>query len=244
MRLRFSGPRGLAGSALLRLYPRSWRRRYESEVRALLESRPPGTRDAVDLLRGALDAHLHPAEPSWIPPLAALSGGALWTAAALVLVAQPVPADWPGYIVEVVPLALTGVILLSVAVVGAWLRIGDGGGGGFDGLAIDVALVGYLAWVVALAGILLHIDYVASIAVGMMASVVGTLLVACALARVREWPLAGALAAGSMGLLLASAGLWPVTAGWLAFGLGWTAAGLIELAGAARPFLPSDSAQG
>ena len=221
---------------MLHLYPRSWRLRYEGEVRDLLESRPPGLRDDLDLIRGAVDAHLHPPAPSWIPPLAAMSGGALWTVAGLVVATQPVPADWPGYIVEVVPLVLAGVALLAVAVVGAWLRLGDGSGG-FGGLAIDVALVGHVAWIVALVGILLRVDYVASTVVGMTAAAIGDILVAIALLRVREWPLSGVVAAGSVGLLLASIAVWPVAAGWLAFGLGWTAAGLIELAGVAR--LPS-----
>jgi hypothetical protein len=233
MRVRNSGQSRSPGATLLRLYPRSWRLRYESEVRALLDSRPPGPRDILDLLRGAVDAHLHPPAPSWVPPVAALSGGALWTSAAVVVGAQPVPADWPGYVIEMVPLALAGVILLTVAVVGAWLRLGDSGGG-YGGLAIDVALVGHVAWILALVGILLRVDYVASTLVGVTASVTGNVLVAIALLRARDWPLAGALAAGSIGLLLASIEVLPVAAGWLAFGLGWTIAGLIELAGVAR----------
>ncbi|MBO0795183.1 MAG: hypothetical protein J2P36_30170 [Ktedonobacteraceae bacterium] len=45
---------------LIRLYPRFWRRRYEEEVLALLEQRSPSILDGIDLLFGALDAHLHP----------------------------------------------------------------------------------------------------------------------------------------------------------------------------------------
>lgn len=45
---------------LLHLYPRAWRERYEDEFVALLEARPPDVRDRIDILRGAIDARLHP----------------------------------------------------------------------------------------------------------------------------------------------------------------------------------------
>jgi hypothetical protein len=45
---------------LLRLYPRDWRRRYGAEMEAFLAEARPGPRDVLDLLRGALDARLHP----------------------------------------------------------------------------------------------------------------------------------------------------------------------------------------
>lgn len=44
---------------LLRLYPRAWRERYETEMLALLEAYPATWSTAVDLLIGALDANLH-----------------------------------------------------------------------------------------------------------------------------------------------------------------------------------------
>ncbi len=46
----------------LRLYPLAFRRRYSDEMRALLEQSAPGARGVIDLLRGALAAHLHPPE--------------------------------------------------------------------------------------------------------------------------------------------------------------------------------------
>jgi hypothetical protein len=73
---------------LVRLYPRPWCDRYEAEVLDLLEQRPPSIRDAVDLVRGALDAHLHPqaerASILWthrLPGLAILATGLFWVAA-------------------------------------------------------------------------------------------------------------------------------------------------------------------
>lgn len=46
--------------ALLRLYPRTWRERYEEEFLAMLEQRPISFLDGIDLFFGALDAQLHP----------------------------------------------------------------------------------------------------------------------------------------------------------------------------------------
>ena len=43
---------------LVRLYPKRWRDRYGAEIAALLEQ--PRMTTVVDVLRGAIDAHLHP----------------------------------------------------------------------------------------------------------------------------------------------------------------------------------------
>ncbi|GCE06171.1 hypothetical protein [Dictyobacter aurantiacus] len=45
---------------LLCLYPRTWRDRYEEEMLMILASRPLSLFDSIDVLGGALDAHLHP----------------------------------------------------------------------------------------------------------------------------------------------------------------------------------------
>ena len=47
-------------SRLVALYPRTWRDRYGAELEDLLAARPPTLRDRVDVLRGSLDARLHP----------------------------------------------------------------------------------------------------------------------------------------------------------------------------------------
>ena len=78
-------------SILIRLYPKAWRDRYGEELSLLLEDRPPGPFDSLDLLLGALDAHLHRravdaggAVPTSMPRSArlgagaAIAGGALW----------------------------------------------------------------------------------------------------------------------------------------------------------------------
>lgn len=45
---------------LVRLYPAAWRERYEVELRALLDERTPDVLDRLDIIRGPIDAHLHP----------------------------------------------------------------------------------------------------------------------------------------------------------------------------------------
>ena len=45
---------------LLRCYPAEWRDRYADEFLALLDQRPPGIRQALDIVGAALDARLHP----------------------------------------------------------------------------------------------------------------------------------------------------------------------------------------
>jgi hypothetical protein len=88
-------------SRLVALYPQTWRDRYEDEFLALLSERPPNPLDRLDIVRGAVDARLHPqipgapAEPE--PPVArgpwpvrvgwlTLLGGVLWIAAMVVAV--------------------------------------------------------------------------------------------------------------------------------------------------------------
>lgn len=51
--------RRLAALALL-LYPLAFRRRYGQEMRALLDETPTGVQTVLDLMRGALAAHLRP----------------------------------------------------------------------------------------------------------------------------------------------------------------------------------------
>ena len=53
-------------SWLVRLYPAAWRRRYGDELETVLAAQAPSLLQALDVLRGALDAWLHPelAQPS------------------------------------------------------------------------------------------------------------------------------------------------------------------------------------
>ena len=45
---------------LLRLYPREWRRHYGAEIEEVIASQPKSLQLVVDLLGGAVDAHLKP----------------------------------------------------------------------------------------------------------------------------------------------------------------------------------------
>jgi len=46
--------------AILRLYPAAWRDRYRGELEDLLAQRPVRAAELADLLRGAIDARMHP----------------------------------------------------------------------------------------------------------------------------------------------------------------------------------------
>jgi hypothetical protein len=92
--------------ALVRLYPRSWRVRYEDEFVMLLAERPPGPADVLDIVRGALDARLHPIVAHdgppvpWghrVPGLIAASAGLVLTVAGFALAIRSTPDwGWPG----------------------------------------------------------------------------------------------------------------------------------------------------
>jgi hypothetical protein len=86
-------------SNLVRLYPAAWRERYEEEFLVVLETRPPTFGDRFDILRGAVDARLHPqvrrSAEAPVPTderaadlviarrlgIGAIIGGAIWVAA-------------------------------------------------------------------------------------------------------------------------------------------------------------------
>ena len=102
-------------SMLIRLYPRAWRDRYEAEVLDLLMLRGGSVRVALDLVRGAIDAHLHPQSG---PPV-------LWT------------HRLPGLF------SLLAGLSLSLAVLGISFRAGPdwGAAGNFMGVGVMLMLV-------------------------------------------------------------------------------------------------------
>jgi len=207
---------------LLRLYPRRWRERYEAEMTALLEAGEPSLRDRLDLVRGAIDAHLHPPQPSIVPPLAAIAGGGLWTVVAAGLAVQPVPADWPGFTIEVLPLASVAAACLLVALVGVALDLGDLQPG--VAVAVGLAIAAQAALLLALAGAMTGAWYTEPVGVALTASAVG--IGAIGLLRFRR----GDEVIGILLLTAPIALLVPTTAGWILFGLAWTAVGMIGLA--------------
>jgi hypothetical protein len=90
---------------LIALYPRAWRDRYENEFLALLQERTPEPRDRFDIVRGAVDARLHPqagrsssGEPDGtrsarLDAVLAVLAGALWVATGLAFQGSSVDPD-------------------------------------------------------------------------------------------------------------------------------------------------------
>jgi hypothetical protein len=97
----------------------------------LLAARPPDLGDRLDIVRGALDARLHPqvqepprpepaANPLRLSSLAAIAGGILWMVGGVAFVATPIDVDLGyknsnvPYLITVVAALLTGQLAISV----------------------------------------------------------------------------------------------------------------------------------
>jgi len=210
-----------AGSGLIRLYPTAWRRRYADEMVATLEQRQVRARDRLDLVRGAVDAWLH--EPSRMPAFAALGAGGLWTIVGAGVVAQPVPPDWPGYLIETLPLAALATALGCLATIGCWARRSDGAGR-VGGLSIALAVVGHVAWIVALIAAWLGAGYGAQTIAAQALGALGSVLVGLVLLRAADERIGSVLVIAPAIMLLG----WPIA--WLGYGLGWTLVGVLILA--------------
>ena len=215
MRLNRRSSRG-AGARWLGLYPRAWRARYGAEMLGLLDRRPLDRRTRVDLAHGALDAHLHPLDPqraSWV--VAVVAGIAWFTATALTL-AEPVPPDWPGYLAWTLPLALVGA---GAGLVGVW-TLGRRSGiaaGRADDLALLLALVGHVAWIIALVVAVLGGPYGAITAATQSLAAIGTVAVGFARWRTADHRVAESLLVLGAALLIAAPLAWlVVAAAWFA----------------------------
>jgi len=214
-------PERPAGATLLRLYPRAWRGRYEAEVLAVLEQAHLGRRGRLDLVRGALDARLHAA--SRVPAAAALLSGALWTIAGVTVVGQPAPPDWPGYLIDILPLTIVAVVAGLFAIIGCWARQSDGGGR-LGAAGALLALAGHIGWALSLVAALAQAGSSLLIVACQAVALTGCVLVGLLLVRSEDLPIGAAI-------LLASAAMffgWP--AAWLGFGLAWTTVGVLLLA--------------
>lgn len=204
------------GAQLLRLYPASWRARYETEVLALLEEAGMSRRARVDLMRGALDAWLQ--ATMWLAAPAALVCGGLWTIAGVIVLGQATPPDWPGYVVDILPLTVAAVLFGLIALVGCWTRQRDAlGRAGV--LALLVALFGKAAWALSLGATMIGPTPGDAIVVGQAVGLLGTLLVALTILGTADLAVGAAIAIASATMLFG----WP--AAWLGFGLAWTVAG-------------------
>ncbi|CAN5821940.1 hypothetical protein BH20CHL5_BH20CHL5_02740 [soil metagenome] len=95
--------------ALLRLYPAGWRDRYREEMEALLEEVPASPRVVVDLLKGALMAHL---DGEKVQPEVVSAGGATAGARPALPRRSRVP---PHRLLLALPFLIAATVLLSLA---------------------------------------------------------------------------------------------------------------------------------
>jgi hypothetical protein len=196
---------------------------------AVLEQFSLGRRARFDLARGALDARL--LAPTRLPAIAALLAGGLWTVAGVGIVVQPTPPDWPGYLLETLPLAMIAVASGAFASIGCWARRRDGAGR-MGILAISLAITGHVAWLGVLAAAFVGIGYGPITAVGQDLGALGCLLVGIVALRTGDERI------GVLLVLAPTLMMFGVPAAWLAFGLGWTLVGVLLLADP-EPVTPS-----
>lgn len=212
-----------SGRTILRAYPRWWRDRYGDEVADLLEQRPLDASARIDLLRGALDAHLGgDGRRSFRGAAAMLVAGAAWTIAGAASVTAPTPPDWPGYLVETLPVAVVGAIAALVAGLALARRAWPTSGAGLEATVIVLA-VAHLAWVALLLMALVGGPYGAVTAAGQSAAALTVIAVGLIHVRMGRRP------SGEFALLAGVAWLVPSPAAWLAGGAAWTASGLWQL---------------
>lgn len=207
---------------ILRAYPRWWRDRYGDEVGAILDAAPRRHRDRADLLRGALDAWLHPPLPSRIPALGALVGGGSWTIISVGIATQPVAPDWPGYLVEILGAALVAVAFLFTSAIGIAIRGFDAAGRGM-GVLIGLAVAAYCGWMLAIVGSMGAVTDGPTLAAAQTLAMIATAAIGALLIHVRD---AGI---GSLVLLAGVTMLIPWAGAWLVFGAEWTAIGIVLL---------------
>ena len=119
---------------LIGLYPAGWRARYGPEFEAVLEARPPSARDRIDIVRGAIDARLHPQRPATgdasparlrvraMPGVLLAMGGLSWVVAWAIVATAPITAS--GYLdAEAASAFMFAAIILIL--VGSSIALGD-----------------------------------------------------------------------------------------------------------------------
>jgi hypothetical protein len=204
----------VAGAGLLHLYPRAWRQRYETEMLAVLEARPLTLRARLDLARGALDAHLHPAAPPSLGFLAPVVAGVAWIAAGGATLAEPTPPDWPGYLLWTLPLGVLGAVASLGIVLTVGLRSGMRAPAG-SSAALILALIGHVVWILFLAVALLGGPYGAITGAAQSMAAVGTIAVGLTRWRAADHPMAEAVLIAGVAMLV------PTPAAWIVAGAAW-----------------------
>jgi hypothetical protein len=123
---------------LVALYPKSWRVRYEDEFLSLIEDRPPDALDRIDIVRGAIDARLHPGrnltpEPEQEDPLPyngpwsmrragalTLAGGFSWVATMAIAINGRIVTDGSQTYRDASAAMPTFFLSLMLLLVGVW----------------------------------------------------------------------------------------------------------------------------
>lgn len=188
-------------------------------MQAVLEARPLDWRRRLDLLRGALDAHVHPAAPPHLPILAAIVAGVAWIVAGLAAVTQPLPPDWPGYLIETLPLGLIGTAAGLVVVMAVARRSGFAAPRGTS-VAVVVTFVGHVAWILALLVALAGGPYGAITGAAQSIAAIGMVLVGVVRARAVDHPVAEAVLIAGAAMLIPSPAAWPLAgAAWIALAI-------------------------
>jgi hypothetical protein len=215
------GPWG-SGRRLLALYPATWRARYGAEMEAVLDARPPDRRDALDLVAGAIDAHLHPPRPSMVPAMAALLAGAGWFVVALAWLAEPAPPDWPGFVAWSLVPGLVAAIAGCAATLGLSLRLGDAPHR-WERAALIALLLASVVWVAALAAAVGGWAYGAITAAAADVAAIATAVLGVTFV----WR--GIVPSGVALVVVGAALVLPPPGGWLIATGVWTVLGLWEL---------------
>jgi len=208
------------GSRWLRLYPRDWRDRYGDELRDVLDTRAVDWRIRLDLARGALDAHLHPTLPPSVGVLGPVVAGLAWIAAGSAALIEPVPPDWPGYLLWTLPLGLVGAIAQMRLVMAIGRRSGLFAPAS-AGPTLVVAVLGHVLWIVSLAVATIGGPYGAVTAAAQSIAAVGTIGVGLVRWRVADHPTAEAV------LIAGGAMLVPTPAAWVVAGAAWLATAVV-----------------
>jgi hypothetical protein len=226
MRLN-EGSSRVRGAGLLRLYPRAWRDRYESEMLAVMEADRLDRRKRLDLIRGAIDANVYPARPPSIPIIAATVAGVAWIVAGAIAATQPPLPDWPGFLFETLPIGLVS------AVAGLRVLLAVGRRSGLEsprgtGAALALAVVGHVALIAALVLALLGGPYGAITGAAQSIAAIGIVLVGVVRARADDHPVAEAILIAGAAMLIPSPLAWPLA------GVAWIALAI----SAVRPTIP------
>lgn len=205
---------------LVRLYPRQWRDRYEAEVLELLVERPASLADRLDLVRGAIDAHLHP-QQGWPMP---------WTHRLPGVVVAATGLLWLGAFVSAIASdeSLTGTLLglgmmtMFIALPGDYLSAYKGQiGAGIGAFVMALVVANVVDWPAAGPITLAAL-------IGLLAGTFTIVTIRAGIDRRSRWLMLAGLvvlpAGGSLGLLVAGGALGALLV--LLYPVGWTLLGI------------------